>query len=230
MEIIPGLFKAVVVKFKISRIYPPPPVTPWDPRLSEDRNLDAETSSPSFISGSTRLVFTLGLGVGHFHVQFIQSLQSNRKIRWFVRLRITKLNRTTYIYLWVWNLSSFGGKIRQMNIQLVRENLDCRKSARYAPPQACGKINQKYLCLLFYLRLRCLCCGFIAIYFGFCSYKLEFYHECLSVSQKARIKFYFDQTAILFYVKQEYMLTYCPTTQNTKDTPRPQLPYMKVKG
>jgi len=29
----------------------------------------------------------------------------------------------------VWNLSSFGGKIRQITIQSVRENLDCRKSA-----------------------------------------------------------------------------------------------------
>ncbi len=41
--------------------------------------------------------------------------------------------KSYYVCLRVWNLSSFGGKIRQMNIQLDREYLEFRKSARYAP-------------------------------------------------------------------------------------------------
>jgi hypothetical protein len=112
--------------------------------------------------------------------------------------------KSYYVYL-----SSFGGKIRQMNIQLVRENLEVRKSAKYAPRmslptaverQDCRpaeKINQKYpkhctyLILLsilsaYFLFMYAMDC--LRLYFGFCSYKLEFYHERLSVSQKARIK------------------------------------------
>jgi hypothetical protein len=54
-----------------------------------------------------------------------------KKICWFVRLRSNELYRIRITYISVvGNLSSFGGKIRQITIQLVREKLGCRKSAK----------------------------------------------------------------------------------------------------
>ncbi len=85
-------------------------ITAWTVRF--DRNFAYEYTVPEFMEkDSFAAIHYCGL-------------------RWFVR--ITKIYHITYIYV-VWNLSSFGGKIRQMNIQLVRENLDYKKSARYAP-------------------------------------------------------------------------------------------------
>ncbi len=121
-------------------------------------------------------------------------------IRWFVRLRNNELYRITYI-LCIWNLPSFGGKIRQNN----HANSSGKFKTAENPPigfsqfvAVCSR-DRKPTHPLNIARIRLFSysiCSFVVYsmdvtrsFSVFCSYKLEFYHERLSVSQKARIKF-----------------------------------------
>ncbi len=103
-----------------------------------------------------------------------------REIRWFVWLRNNELYRITYT-LRIWNLLKFGGKIRQINHTNSSGKFRRQKIRQIRISQSVAA------CCLFYG-----CHDVIRSFSVFCSYKLEFYHERLSVFQKARIKCYFS--------------------------------------
>jgi hypothetical protein len=95
------------------------------------------------------------------------------QIRWFVRLRNNELYRITYISV---------HEICQVLAGKIRQNNHANSSGKFRL-QEIRQIGFPQFVYSFVYSM-----DVMQSFPVFCSYKLEFYHERLSVSQKARIK------------------------------------------